>query len=123
MDKRPKNLNLFVFKFPITALVSIFHRVSGVLLFLLVPFILFVLKNSLLSEVNFIILKSYFSLAIIKIFFILFLSLLIFHLFAGVRHMLMDYGFYEDKIGGFISAKFVFVFFSLFVLITGVFIW
>jgi succinate dehydrogenase / fumarate reductase cytochrome b subunit len=123
VKQRPKNLNLFNMRLPITAFVSILHRISGILLFFFIPFVLFILRNFLISEVNFIIIKSYFSMIIVKIFLITFLSVLIFHLFAGIRHILMDYGMYEDKNGGNNSAKNVLYLFGLFFLITGVFIW
>ena len=34
---RPKNLNLFTIRFPIPAIVSILHRISGIILFFLIP--------------------------------------------------------------------------------------
>lgn len=123
MKERPKNLNLFNMRIPITAIVSIMHRISGILLFFLIPFILFILRESLISEVNFILIKSYFSMILVKIFLLIFLSLLIYHVFAGWRHILMDYGFYEFKDGGFYTSKIVLLLFVLFFLITGVFIW
>ncbi|QQG46710.1 MAG: succinate dehydrogenase, cytochrome b556 subunit [Candidatus Azosocius agrarius] len=123
MKQKPKNLNLFNLKLSVMALVSILHRISGILLFLLIPCVLFILKISLASEVNFIIVKNYFSIIFVKICLIFFLSLLIYHLFAGIRHIFMDFGMWENKKGGIRSAKGVLYFFSLFVLIMGVFIW
>ena len=49
-SKKVKNLNLFTIKFPVPALVSILHRMSGVFLFLLMPIITFSFWYSLLSE-------------------------------------------------------------------------
>ena len=123
MKERPKNLNLFNMRIPITAVISIMHRVSGILLFFLIPFILYILRESLISEVNFIIIKSYFSIFLVKIFLMFFLSLLIYHVFAGWRHILMDYGFYECKNGGIYTSKIVLFLFVFFFFITGVFIW
>ncbi|HLF66576.1 MAG TPA: succinate dehydrogenase, cytochrome b556 subunit, partial [Gammaproteobacteria bacterium] len=37
---RPINLNLFTIRFPLPAIVSILHRVSGVFLFLLLPILM-----------------------------------------------------------------------------------
>ena len=48
--KKIKNLNLFTIKFPLPALVSILHRMSGVFLFLLMPVITISLWYSLISE-------------------------------------------------------------------------
>ena len=36
-NRNPKNLNLFTIRFPVPAMVSILHRVSGVVLFVLMP--------------------------------------------------------------------------------------
>ena len=52
VNKRPVNLNLMSFKFPLTALVSIAHRISGVLMFLLIPVALFQLHAVLNSSLN-----------------------------------------------------------------------
>lgn len=123
MVQRPRNLNLFNLKLPISAFVSVSHRISGILLFFLIPFILFILRSALTSEVDFMVVKSYCSMFFVKIGFIFFLSLLIIHVFAGFRHILMDYGFYEDKKGGIYSSKAVLFLFFVFFLITGIFIW
>src|SRR5579872_3303497 len=52
-DHRPKNLNLLTIRFPIPAIVSILHRLSGVVLFLLIPIILWGLSQSLASDDSF----------------------------------------------------------------------
>jgi len=46
---RPKNLNLFTIRLPINALVSILHRASGCLLFLILPLLLLLVQLSLSS--------------------------------------------------------------------------
>ena len=50
MDKRPINLNFLTMTFPITAIVSLLHRMSGIFLFLLIPLLLWMLQESLASE-------------------------------------------------------------------------
>ncbi len=52
--KRPINLDLSSLKFPPMAIASILHRISGVLIFLLFPFVLFILGCSLQSEESFV---------------------------------------------------------------------
>lgn len=90
MREKPVNLNLFTVAFPVTAVASILHRISGLLLFLMIPLLLNLLnyvKNGYRIE-----------LSIMARFLIwLGLSALIYHLFAGVRHLIMDMGFGEDK--------------------------
>ena len=46
---RPVNLNLFAFSFPLTAIVSITHRITGIILFGGVAFALYVLDMALAS--------------------------------------------------------------------------
>ena len=91
MRAKPMNLNLFTIAFPVTAIVSILHRISGALLFLLIP----VLLLSLQKAVYF---PSFFNLTVThKICLWLGLTILMYHLFAGVRHLLMDCGWGESK--------------------------
>ena len=98
MRVKPVNLNLFTIAFPMTAIVSILHRISGVLLFLLIPFALGVLQNTLVVPAIFCqVSKSSDTSIITKILIWLAVSALMYHLFAGIRHLLMDAGFMEDK--------------------------
>lgn len=86
---KPVYLNLFTFAFPITAVVSFLHRVSGVILFFMIPLILSTLANVL-----------YYSFVIpttCKIIIWGILSALIYHLLAGIRHLVMDSGYGEAK--------------------------
>ena len=51
-----RNINitdLLRYRFPLAAIQSILHRASGAIIFLLLPFILFLLDKSLLSEISF----------------------------------------------------------------------
>lgn len=51
--QRPVNLALLTIRFPATAVASILHRASGVLVFLLIPFLLWALDRSLASPEGF----------------------------------------------------------------------
>jgi succinate dehydrogenase / fumarate reductase, cytochrome b subunit len=106
--KRPefRNLNVFTdltsYRLPIAGYVSILHRVSGVLMFLLLPFIIWMFDASVSSEFSFAKFRTAFVLGIP--FFGLFLipawiwKLLalavvwayLHHLVAGLRHLYMD---------------------------------
>jgi succinate dehydrogenase / fumarate reductase cytochrome b subunit len=46
---RPRFLNLWQIRLPITGVVSILHRLSGIFLVLLFPFLLYLLQLSLRS--------------------------------------------------------------------------
>lgn len=88
----PKFLNLFHIRFPIGAIASIGHRISGVLLLISLPLLAFVLERSLSSEVAFETLRA----AIANPWWRLLLVVLVWagaqHVLAGVRHLLMDIG-------------------------------
>lgn len=87
---RPKNLNLFTIRLPVNAVVSIMHRASGVLLFLVQPLLLWALYTSLHSAQGFQQLAGTLTHWPVK----LLLSLLgwafFHHFFAGLRHLAMD---------------------------------
>lgn len=85
------------YRMPVNAYVSIFHRISGVILFIFLPFILFILDKSLMSEISFNELKGFVSHWFVKLI-ILGLSWAYLHHFcAGLRHMLMDFHVGLDK--------------------------
>jgi len=89
-NKRPKNLNLLKIRMPVTAVVSILHRVSGIVLFLSIPYILWLLSNSLNSVEGF-----NYALSIVRSDFGKFISIVLLwaithHFFAGVRFLLLD---------------------------------
>ena len=88
--KRPVFLNLWQIRFPITAIMSIMHRLTGVLLFLAIPFFIYALQQSLQSESGFQTVIGYADLLAIKIVLLLLVWSLLHHLLAGVRYLLLD---------------------------------
>jgi succinate dehydrogenase / fumarate reductase, cytochrome b subunit len=90
MKKNPVFLNLSKIYFPITAIVSILHRVSGVIIFLFIPLCLWAMDYSLISDYAFQELHELFGSLSIKLLAYLGLVAFIFHLLAGMRHLLMD---------------------------------
>jgi succinate dehydrogenase / fumarate reductase cytochrome b subunit len=95
--KRPVNLDIGTIKLPITSYVSILHRVSGVILFLAVALMLWVLDMSLASEQSFQSLKERLSSPISQIVIWSALAALAYHIVAGIRHLIMDLGVGEDN--------------------------
>ena len=91
------HLNLFLIDFPITAITSIIHRMTGIILFLSLPFFLYFFYLSIESNSSFIIAKSLFSIFYIKFFFYFFLFSFIYHIITGLKHIIMDVGFFEEK--------------------------
>ena len=95
--KRPVNLDIGTIKLPITSYVSILHRVSGVVLFLAVAVLLCVFEASLESKQSFQSLQEWFANPICQIILWASLAALAYHVIAGVRHLIMDFGIGEDN--------------------------
>lgn len=89
-DKRPININPLSIKLPITAFVSIGHRISGVVVFLLIPLLLYLLSQSLASEDSFQAVQQLLQPLWMKLLFWGLVAGFAFHLVAGIRHLLMD---------------------------------
>lgn len=94
--QRPVNLDLQTIRFPITAIASILHRVSGVITFVAVGILLWLLGTSLSSPEGF---EQ--ASAIMGSFFVKFimwgiLTALAYHVVVGIRHMMMDFGYLEE---------------------------
>ncbi len=123
MKKRPVNLDLTTLKFPVMAIVSILHRVSGVILFLLIPLLLFLLSGSLKSYENFEQVSGWLSTFPSKLIIFGTLTALIYHFFAGCRHLLMDVGFGEGLDCARKSAVLVMVLTVISMIGVGVWLW
>lgn len=121
--KRPVNLDLTTIKFPLPAIVSILHRISGVILFLLIPLLIWILDNSLFSENSFDTVQAYANTWIVKLLIWLSLSALIYHLFAGIRHLLMDTGWGETLPAARKSAKVTIVLTVIVMILLGIWLW
>lgn len=119
---RPKNLNLFTIRLPLTAITSILHRISGFILFLLIPIALWILQMSLDSS-GYDTLQNFMSGTLVKLLVWLILAPFCFHLVAGVRHLLSDLHIGNSKVGGKRAAiTTLVVSFVLFILV-GIWLW
>jgi succinate dehydrogenase / fumarate reductase, cytochrome b subunit len=119
---RPVNLDLTTLKFPPMAIVSILHRISGVVLFLLLPFMLYLLNLSLASSASFAKLSIGPVCWVYKVLIWGFCSALIYHALAGIRHLLMDYGFGETVVAGRKSALLTIILAAILIIGLGVWI-
>jgi len=122
-NKRPVNLDIATIDLPITALVSILHRVSGVVLFGAVAVLLWMLDASLTSEQSFVDLKECLQSPVAKAVLWLILAGLGYHTVAGIRHLIMDMGVGETLESGRLGAKFVFGFSFVLIALAGVWVW
>ncbi|MDX1812202.1 MAG: succinate dehydrogenase, cytochrome b556 subunit [Gammaproteobacteria bacterium] len=87
---RPKHLDLFRIKLPLTGIVSIAHRISGVLLVLSIPFWLYLLDLSLSSEAGYAEAVQWLDGFFVSFLAIIVLWALMHHFFAGIRFLLLD---------------------------------
>ncbi|MDU0810447.1 MAG: succinate dehydrogenase, cytochrome b556 subunit [Burkholderia sp.] len=78
------------YRMPLAAYVSILHRISGILLFFFLPFLLFLFDQSLTSKLRFEAFIAALSNIVVKLFIIMMLWGFIFHFCSGMRHILMD---------------------------------
>lgn len=119
-QQRPVNLDLRTIKLPITAYSSILHRISGVILFVALVIALYLLDRSLSSPMGFVEVKAWMSNFFVKFVVWGMLSALIYHLVAGIRHLIMDLGIGETLEGGRLGAKIVLIVSAVLIVITGV---
>ncbi|KUZ00449.1 MULTISPECIES: succinate dehydrogenase, cytochrome b556 subunit [unclassified Burkholderia] len=78
------------YRMPLAAILSILHRVSGALLFLFLPFLLFLFDQSLTSELSFEVFKAFLSNIVVKLIVLALSWAFLHHFCAGIRHLLMD---------------------------------
>lgn len=121
--QRPKNLNLFTIRFPIPAIASILHRISGLILFILIPFILRALYLSLDSQQSFDDLHQVFTAPWLKFVIWVSLSALVYHFIAGIRHLLMDVGVGEGLKSGKFSAILTISISVILTIFIGIWLW
>ena len=122
-DNRPVNLDISTIKFPLAAITSIIHRITGVILLIGFGFLLYLLQLSLESESGFVLVQELLSGLIVKLLTWAVIACLIYHFIAGCKHLLMDLGIGETNEGAQIGSWLVVVFSTVGILIAGVWIW
>lgn len=93
--KRPEFRNIHItqlanYRLPAAGIVSILHRISGATLFLLLPLVLYLLDQSLVSENTFAAMRGFVSNWFIKLIILGLSWAYLQHFFAGIRHLAMD---------------------------------
>jgi len=123
IDNRPKNLDLLTFKYPLPAITSLLHRISGAFIFAGVALMLYMLDLSLQSEAGFQQVLGLLDNVVVKLLAWAVLAGLLYHLIAGIKHLLMDMGIGETLRGGVIGARITIAASALAMIIAGVWIW
>jgi succinate dehydrogenase / fumarate reductase, cytochrome b subunit len=88
--RRPKHLDLVKIRLPLPGVVSILHRVSGALMFVLIPFVLYLLDRSLASAESYAGLKGVLGHWLVKLVLLGLLWSFLHHVLAGIRFLLLD---------------------------------
>lgn len=86
----PRYLNLFRIKLPVGGVTSIGHRISGVLMFLMIPLAVWLFGLSLESADGYRQVHDYLNSAPLLIISLLLVWSLSHHLLAGIRHLFFD---------------------------------
>jgi succinate dehydrogenase / fumarate reductase cytochrome b subunit len=102
--RRPVFFNLLQIDMPVTAVVSFAHRVSGVILALCVPLLLYLLQSSLRSPEDYARVAGLFANPLARAATAILLWAFAHHLLAGIRHLLFDIDIGVGRHAGRISA-------------------
>jgi succinate dehydrogenase / fumarate reductase cytochrome b subunit len=95
---------LYHYRLPAAGVVSILHRISGALMFLLLPFTLYLLERSLTSESSYEAMRAFASQWFIKLIILALSWAYLHHFLAGIRHLFMDMHYMLTKDGSRNSA-------------------
>jgi succinate dehydrogenase / fumarate reductase cytochrome b subunit len=88
--KRPVYLNLFKIRLPLPGVISFAHRITGVILFLAIPFAVYLLDRSIQSPQLFAEVEQTLDQPFMLLVQILLFWSLAHHFFAGIRFLLID---------------------------------
>ncbi|CAI8236615.1 MAG: Succinate dehydrogenase cytochrome b556 subunit [Marinobacterium sp. xm-d-530] len=122
--KRPVNLDLRTIKQPLPAVTSILHRVTGLILFVGTIFMMYALSLSLESQEGFDAAAALLTESFIAKFIAWgLLSALLYHFFAGIKHLVMDAGYCEEIESGNAAAKATLAISAVSIVLAGVWVW
>ena len=107
--KRPKYLNLMKIRLPVTGMVSIAHRISGVLMFIAIPFMVYLLHLSASGSEGFVQSQNLLQSPVVKPIMLLLIWSVYHHLFAGIRFILIDVDVGVEKPVARVSAMLVLI--------------
>jgi succinate dehydrogenase / fumarate reductase cytochrome b subunit len=108
-NKRPRFLKLWQIQLPLIGIVSIIHRISGVVMMLLFPFLLYQLQLSLSSAEGFARARAIVDSWPLHILALIVLWLFAHHFFAGIRVLLIDMEWGSDLLTARRSARLVMI--------------
>ncbi|WP_416189124.1 succinate dehydrogenase, cytochrome b556 subunit [Neisseria sp. CCUG17229] len=120
---RPVFLEIPNIRLPIPGIVSILHRISGVVLFIALPVLLYLLSGTLSQESDFEAYRAFVSNPLVKLALIGLLWAYLHHSLAGIRFLLLDAhkGLELDTARN--TAKLVFVAALVLTVVIGALLW
>jgi succinate dehydrogenase / fumarate reductase cytochrome b subunit len=89
-NSRPRFLNPFKIKMPVTAVLSIAHRISGLLMVMSIPFVIYAFQLSVSSEEGFSIVMNALQQTWVNVILIGLTWSLSHHFVSGIRFLLID---------------------------------
>ena len=120
---RPTYLNLFQFAWPVAAIASITHRVTGVIMFVAALGLLYVLDVALASPAGFAEARALLGNGLVQLLLWVALTTLGFHLIAGIKHMLLDFHYGDTPEAARFGATATFVLTAVWALVMGGLVW
>ncbi len=121
--ERPVYLSLTQFAWPFAAISSITHRITGVALFAGIAYLLWLLGLALESPEGFERAAAILDGALGKVVLLAVLAALAFHLFAGMKHLVMDFHRWDSLEAGRRTSVTVFVLTAIATVLAGVWLW
>ena len=124
-QQRPKYLDLpkLGSRMSITAKVSILHRASGVLMFLAIPFVIYLFHKSLTSAEFYSASYQVATCVFMKIIYIVLIWAIMHHMCAGIRFLFLDMHKGIERLTAQKTARWVMVVSLLLTVFLGVLVW
>jgi len=124
-NNRPKFLDLRVLGSAMSATgkVSILHRVSGVIMFVMIPVLIYILGHSLSNPDFYASCVSIMSCSVAKLALLVVLWAMLHHIVAGIRFLLLDMHVGVERAAAQKSAKASIIIALILTVIVGYFLW
>ena len=113
----PRYLNLFKIALPAAGVSSILHRLSAVAIFVLSLPMMALLVFALNSKNNYSLFLIIYENLFFKIIFKIFITAIFYQFVSGLRHLVMDFGYWETLRAGRLSAISIFFVTAFFLII------